>query len=244
VRPRNRVLLLTKPPVAGRVKTRLIGALTAEQAAELHAAFLGDLAERLAESAFDLVPVWALADGEPLPPAPQGGRRQAEGDLGARLRHSFAGCFSATPQADPAHFVVAIGSDLPQLAPQRLEEAFQSLAEGAEVVLGPAVDGGYYLIGLRAEALAAPLFEGIAWSTGEVLAQTLARCRAAGLAVALLCAEEDIDTAEALGRFALRLAAGELPACPRTAALLAAWARPGSALAGRERAEAEAACAS
>lgn len=221
---RNTVLLFTKLPVAGRVKTRLIGALTPEQAAELHAAFLADLIDRLSGRDFDLVPVWALRTGEPIPREPQSGKRQVEGNLGTRMRHSFTELLFASGSDEGAAFAVAIGGDLPQLEPGRIEQAFTVLAQGADVVLGPAVDGGYYLIGLGAGALSAPLFEEIAWSTDAVLTQTLDRCRAAGLAVALLAEEEDIDTAEALERLAGRLAAGELPACPRTAMLLAAWA--------------------
>ncbi|MDQ1347568.1 MAG: uncharacterized protein QG573_940 [Acidobacteriota bacterium] len=223
------VLLFTKPPVAGRVKTRLVGALTARQAADLHAAFLADLVARISGQNFALVPVWALQSGEAPPQEPHGGKRQVEGDLGERLRHSFAELFLAAAGEEDAGLAVAIGSDLPQLEPQRLEEAFHALASGADVVLGPARDGGYYLIGLRAEALRVPLFEEIAWSTAAVLAQTLARCRAAGLTAALLPEEEDIDTADALDRFAKRLAAGELAACPRTSALLAFWGRLGGA---------------
>ncbi len=225
------VLLFTKLPAAGCVKTRLIGTLTAVQAAELHSAFLGDLVERLSGEAFALVPVWAVAVGEPIPERPPDGRRQVGDDLGARMRHSLTELLYASGQARDDRFAVAIGSDLPQLEPQRLEEAFQALASGADVVLGPAVDGGYYLIGLRADALRVPLFEEMAWSTDAVLAQTLARCRAAGLAVVLLPEEEDIDTADALDRFARRLAARELAACPRTSALLALWGR----LSGAER---------
>ena len=67
------VLLFSKPPVAGRVKTRLIDPLTAVQAAELHAAFLADLVERLSAQRFALVPVWAVEEGEAIPPPP--GRR-------------------------------------------------------------------------------------------------------------------------------------------------------------------------
>jgi rSAM/selenodomain-associated transferase 1 len=230
---RRPVLLFTKPPVAGRVKTRLIGPLTARQAAELHGAFLGDLVDRLSAERLDLILVWALEAGEALPLAPPGGRRQIEGDLGARMRQAFTELLPASGRTGLDRFAVAIGGDLPQLAATRIEEAFAALEEGAGIVLGPAVDGGYYLIGLGAAALAAPIFEKIAWSTDAVLAQTLERCRAAGLEVALLAEEEDIDTADGLERFAVRLAAGELPACPRTAALLGAWSDPMVADGGR-----------
>ena len=217
------VLLFAKLPVPGRVKTRLIGALTATEAARLHAAFLADVIERLQGQPFALVPVWALERDELIPSEPAGGLRQVEGDLGARMRHTFAEILSFEPQGRECPFAVAIGSDLPQIEPERIEQAFDKLAEGADVVLGPARDGGYYLIGLGAAALDAPIFEGIAWSTESVLEATLECCREAGLTVELLPEEEDIDTAESLARFAGRLAMGGVAACPRTAAQLAVW---------------------
>jgi len=220
---RRSVLLFSKPPVAGRVKTRLIGPLTAAQAAELHAAFLADLGARLEDRRFALVPVWAAGEGEALPAQPPGGCRQAEGDLGARMRYALSEILLGGKSSPGGGFAVAIGSDLPQLTPERIEQAFGALAAGVDVVLGPALDGGYYLIGLGGGALRAALFEEIAWSTPAVLEQTLERCRAAGLAVELLPEEEDIDTAEALARFLDRLAEGKLADCPRTAALVAGW---------------------
>lgn len=217
------VLLFSKAPVAGRVKTRLIDPLTAVQAADLHAAFLADLVERLSAQRFALVPVWAVEEGEAVPPQPPGGRRQAGGNLGERMRHTFAEILLGDEAIPGIDLAIAIGSDLPQLGPERIEEAFGALVAGADVVLGPATDGGYYLIGLGAGALRAALFEGVAWSTAAVLNETLERCRSSGLAVALLPEEEDIDTPEALARFLARLAAGELAPCPRTAALVAGW---------------------
>ena len=102
-----------------------------------------------------------------------------------------------------------------------VHRAFERVESGADVVLGPAEDGGYYLIALRAGAVAPRLFEGIAWSTGQVLAATLDRCRELGLAVELLPQASDVDTPEDLHRLAARMAAGGDLGCPRTHALLA-----------------------
>jgi glycosyltransferase A (GT-A) superfamily protein (DUF2064 family) len=87
------------------------------------------------------------------------------------------------------------------------------------VVLGPAEDGGYYLIALRAGAVAPRLFAEIAWSTDQVLPATLDRCRELGLAVELLPMAADVDTPEDLRRLAVRMAGDDL-GCPRTQALL------------------------
>jgi rSAM/selenodomain-associated transferase 1 len=211
------LLLFTKPAVAGRVKTRLVGAITAQQAADLHAAFLDDLLVRLGTPApWELRLAWALDAGEPVPEGPPPGVRQVGADLGERL---FQGLADAS--GDFA-LVVAIGSDHPDLPRARVEEAFAALAAGAEVVFGPATDGGYYLVGVRREALAPALFTDIPWSGPEVLARSLQRCGELGLTATLLPEASDVDTPADLARLAasLRRAADD---CPRTAALLSAW---------------------
>ncbi len=219
------LLLFTKPARPGRVKTRLIGELSAEQAAELHAAFLGDLSERLAAGSFQLRVAWALEAGEPFPSDWVAGdaehTRQADGDLGARLA---AGLSAA---ASDFETVAAVGSDHPELGLAAVEQAFGDLEAGADAVFGPAEDGGYYLIGLRPAVVRRPsvrrrLFEGIPWSTGEVLAVSLERCRRLGLEVTLLPPGRDVDVAADLRGLAARLAAG-LSGCPRTRRLLAQW---------------------
>jgi len=222
------LLVFTKPASPGRVKTRLIGALTAAEAAELHAAFLADLVARLRGGDFTLRLAWDLVPGEPPPAAPVDGpiacERQVGIDLGERLFHALAGA------ARDHRFVAAVGSDHPDLQRSTVDSAFAALGDRAEsdgaadVVLGPAADGGYYLIALRAAAVDERLFQGVPWSTANVLAATLDRCRAVGLRVALLPEGSDVDTPEDLRRLAERLAGDDLD-CPRTRALLAAWDR-------------------
>ncbi len=214
----RRLLLFTKPARAGRVKTRLIGDLSAGEAAELHAAFLGDLVERLGQGAFSLHLAWALEPGEEIPPGPVPGVRQSGADLGDRLYRALAEAAQAAP------FVAALGSDHPTLPLDLAHRAFAALEAGTDVVLGPAEDGGYYLIALRAAAVRRRLFADVPWSTPGVLAATLERCRELGLAVELLPEAADVDTPEDLRRLAARLAAGEAD-CPRTKDLLATWNR-------------------
>lgn len=217
---RRALLLYTKPARPGRVKTRLIGALNAEQAAAIHAAFLGDLSERLRGGDFLLRVAWALAEGESFPvdlvAAEVENLRQADGDLGTRL---YRGLLSA---AEDSPVVAAIGSDHPELLPETAEEAFRRLEAGADVVFGPVPDGGYYLIGLRRQSVQRQLFDGIPWSTGAVLAESLARCHRLGLDADLLPGGHDIDVAEDLRLLAVRLMAGGT-ACPRTRVLLQRW---------------------
>jgi len=215
--PRNALLVFTKPARPGRVKTRLVGELTAAEAAALHAAFRDDLCERLATGDYHLEIAWALDEGEAVPAGPPPGRRQVGDDLGARLFHALAGA------ARRFEAVAAVGSDHPELAAATVDGAFRRLAAGADVVLGPVPDGGYFLIGLGRGAVRRELFAGIAWSTATVLADTLARADALGLATELLPPGHDVDRPADLAALARRLATSS--ACPRTRALLESWGR-------------------
>jgi rSAM/selenodomain-associated transferase 1 len=94
--------------------------------------------------------------------------------------------------------VVLIGTDCPTLQSHHLHEAFEALTH-SDLVLGPATDGGYYLIGMKRKA--DYLFEGISWSTSEVLSQTLAMATAHGLHFTLLDELSDIDTREDWERY-------------------------------------------
>jgi rSAM/selenodomain-associated transferase 1 len=213
------VLLFTKPSEPGRVKTRLIGELTAEQAAQLHAAFVADLLERLRGGTFDLRVAWALEPGET---PPQDGEEsgvdavvQQGTDLGERLYRALSGA------AAEAVAVAAVGSDHPQLRRSDLDVAFDVLqSDRADVVIGPALDGGYYL-------LATP------WSTPRVLKATLDRCDALGLRAHELPPAADVDTPADLAWLESELAAGRVSS-PLTAGLLRSWGRlPGGAPEGR-----------
>ena len=157
------------------MKTRLIGDLTAAQAAALHAAFLEDLLDRLRAGDFELRIAWALEPEEAIPAGPWPGLRQEGSDLGERLYRALHDA------AQEAGAVAALGSDHPTLPLEMVHRAFETVESGADVVLGPAEDGGYYLIALRAGAVAPRLFAEIAWSTDQVLAATLDRCRELGL---------------------------------------------------------------
>ena len=135
--------------------------------------------------------------------APAGMRCVAQrgGDLGARMANLVADLLVAGYPA-----AVIVGSDLPTVPVAHLAEAARCLAEGAaDLVLGPAEDGGYYLIGLRRPAPA--LFSDVAWGTAAVFEVTLARARALGLRVHLLPPWHDVDTAEDLARLRRDLAA-------------------------------------
>jgi len=205
---------MAKHPVPGRVKTRLAAVLGADAACALYVAFVLDLAERL--GALPYAVTWAYTPADApfaalLPGArcrPQRGR-----DLGERLAAAIADELAAGPGP-----VLAIGADAPHVPEAALAEAASALGRGADVVLGPAADGGYYLIGLRAPAPG--LFAGIDWSTGEVLEATLARAQAAALAVHFLPPSFDVDRPADLVLLRTLVERGEVH-LPRTSDLLA-----------------------
>jgi rSAM/selenodomain-associated transferase 1 len=207
--PPRRLLLFTKPARAGRVKTRLIGDLTPADAARLHAAFRDDVLARLKEGDFELRIAWALDPGEEVPAGPVPGVRQQGSDLGERLYRALS------EAAFGAGAVAAVGSDHPTIPLELVHRAFAAVEAGTDVVLGPAEDGGYYLIALRSGAISPRLFADIAWSTEQVLPATLERCRELGLTVELLPEASDLDTPDDLRRLAVRMAGSDL-GCPRT----------------------------
>ena len=220
----RRLLLFAKAPIPGQVKTRLVtpGGLTASDAATLHRALVADLGNRLSAGPWELVLMWAGPRGG-RPPAelePADGRwRSQEGrDLGERLYNGLQWA------ADAAELVAAVGSDHPDLDSAWVEEAFAALHAGRDAALGPAADGGYYLIALRREALHPRLFEGIAWSSPSVFAATLSRLGDLGLDTAVLPEARDLDTVADLASFRERLERRpELRSlCPRTAEVLLA----------------------
>jgi len=218
----RRLLLFARAPIPGRVKTRLVapGGLTPAGAASLQRALVADLGHRLSAGPWELVLMWASTpDAEPpsdLAPAAVPWRLQEGRDLGERLYRGLRWA------ADGADRVAAVGSDHPDLDSARVEEAFEALDAGREAVLGPAADGGYYLIALRREALHRRLFEGIAWSSPSVFGATLTRLGELGLDTALLPEAHDLDTVADLARFRQRLErrAEFRSLCPRTADVL------------------------
>ncbi len=196
---KQRLIVYAKRPFPGYAKTRLGADIGVEQAAGVYArllyAYLLDLLRAaVPDTRVELslaspadVPFFAAAFPELVVCA------QVEGGLGQRMAASFAQAFAAGAES-----VVLTGSDVPGLNAQIARAAFRAL-ESAPVVIGPASDGGYYLIGMRAPG--ARLFEGIEWSSARVLAQTEALAEAQELEIAYLLERFDVDTAEEFGRW-------------------------------------------
>jgi len=211
----NHLAVLARWPEPGKVKTRLSPALSPAAACDLHRAMLADALAVAAAAPADQRTLW-WADAPPdrsafAPPAGFEVRDQGAGDLGERLGRVFDALLAA-----PGDHAVVIGTDCPDLGARHITAAFEALTHN-DLVMGPASDGGYYLIGL---SRAAPkLFRGLAWGTGRVLDQTL--MRSSGLSVARLERLEDLDTVEDLKRWSARSGRDDREA-PATAAALAA----------------------
>jgi rSAM/selenodomain-associated transferase 1 len=200
------LLLIAKAPVPGRVKTRLCPPCTPAQAAAIAAASLADTVDVL-----DTGPACRrviVLDGRYPTPAGWSAVPQRGDGLGERLANAYA---DTTLPGTPS---VLVGMDTPQLTRAHLTAAAGTLT-GANAVLGPASDGGWWLLGLNDPAHAAVLAD-VPMSTPDTGARTLAALRRLGLSVALLDTLRDVDTAAdaravaALrphGRFAVAVAA-------------------------------------
>jgi uncharacterized protein len=189
--------VFVKDPRPGAVKTRLASAIGGERAAALYRALAeaeiaatsprADEYERLfffaPTGAAEALRAW-LGPSTLIP--------QAEGDLGTRMTTAFAEAFGRG-----ARRVALIGTDVPWLTRGTVVEALRQL-DAHDVVLGPAEDGGYYMIALDRPRPA--LFEQVAWSTPTVLADTLARAATLGLRVRRLASMPDVDTLDDVRR--------------------------------------------
>jgi uncharacterized protein len=211
----RRVVVFARAPEAGRTKTRLSPALPPVLAVTLAIAMLEDTCRAVrASGAEERIVLWDGPQGAAVPPAPPvfvSGPQQGK-DLGARLWQALS--------EDRHAPTVVVGSDCPELTAADLDAAFGAL-DAVDLVLGPARDGGYYLVGLAAGRRAAALFEGIPWSSGTVLTDTLARAGALGLAHRLLEPHDDIDRPMDLVQLIARLAL-EPGRAPHTARALRA----------------------
>lgn len=203
--PTLTLAVFAKSPVPGRVKTRLCPPLEPITAARLYAACVRDTIGKAVQIISRPTLYYADGDAELRELLTDNASQlswtpQSDGDLGARMARVPAPC-------------LILGTDSPHLPVAVLHQALNAL-NAYDVVLGPAEDGGYYLIGLTKPCPA--LFEGIAWSTGQVFVQTQTRARTLGLTTYLLPPWYDIDTAHDLRRLTADMTAD----CPATRAVL------------------------
>jgi rSAM/selenodomain-associated transferase 1 len=188
------VIFFAKAPIPGEVKTRLCPPLTPDEAASLHGSFVLDALEGsralsrvdryvACSPSSDHVFFKILEDRYQV-----GLMDQIGADLGARMHHACAAAFERGYRK-----VLLVGTDLPTLDPALYRQGLQLLATH-EVVFGPSLDGGYYLIGLT--KLIPDLFVGIPWSTDQVLAVSRGKADSLGLRTEALPSCRDVDTIE------------------------------------------------
>lgn len=195
---RKRVIVMLKYPRPGAVKTRLIPAVGKQRASEIYRSLVRHTLHELDEFArIGEVSVELRVADAPDETAARNWlgktrliRAQGEGDLGQRMERAVCSAFDEKAEA-----VVVIGTDCPGLRAGHLAWAFAVL-ERTHLVLGPAVDGGYYLIGVRRHYV--DLFREMEWSTSAVLDQTIAKAAALGIGYEKLDPLRDVDLAEDL----------------------------------------------
>lgn len=215
------LVIFARSPVPGAVKTRLHPRYTPAQAAAIYRAFILDTVNSARNATVDRRFVACDPPGSEAELSDLAGPGwdlfpQVSADLGERMYRAARHCFDLG-----AGRVVIVGTDVPSLPPRRIDRAFDLLAEN-EIVLGPSVDGGYYLVGLSTPIR--EIFRDIAWSTEHVFDQTLERARALRLTAGVLPSWYDVDTPEQLDRLVddarARLRSGHADPIPHTRACL------------------------
>lgn len=184
--------VFVRHPLPGQVKSRLAAAIGPELAARLYHAFVADALDALRDVAARRYVCLTPADpqarhwcGE-LAKEDYAIWHQPVGHLGDRMQAFFAEML-----AGPDECAIIVGSDSPTLPRQHVQQALE-LLEVSDAVLGPALDGGYYLLGLRGRVW--PIFQGVAWGESSVLGQTIERLRHCGARCAILPVWYDVDT--------------------------------------------------
>jgi uncharacterized protein len=213
------IIVMAKQPQVGKTKTRLLPALSLGEAADLYQALLLDTLSLLAdqpwaELAVAITPPGSRPYFESITPPGTLLLPVDGGDIGECLAQALEVALGMGYRK-----ALALNSDGPSLPAQYLERAALYLEE-AELVLGPAEDGGYYLVGMS--RLHAAIFKGIDWSTAQVFSQTLDRAAGLGLRVALTPAWYDVDTPADLYRLQKELESLPADRMPHSRRLLAA----------------------
>lgn len=201
------VIVFQKTPELGKVKTRLASSIGDEEAMRVYVFLVEYTHQLLKEVKAD---IHVFIDGKISPdsaaPAHYFFHAQQGSDLGARMRAAFNHVFSLGYQQ-----VVIIGTDCYEISAKLITHSFILLAE-TDLVVGPAKDGGYYLLGMSKPT--PELFAAIPWSTSSVCQDTLSRAEGLGLTASLLPVLRDIDTADDLGELAERLNIRNKPISP------------------------------
>lgn len=195
----KRVLLFIRAPELGRVKTRLGKKMDNPTVLSLYQCFVEDIVHTLTTGGYDITvyfyPLYKKSTVQEWMGHKTHIQAQTGRGLGAKMRNAFSNVFGSNVEQ-----AVLIGSDFPDLNIHVIHEAFFCLQK-RDVVIGPARDGGYYLIGFRKETFDGDVFSRVDWGTKRVYQQTLQRIHDAGLNSHTLPVWQDIDTYEDLIAF-------------------------------------------
>lgn len=196
------LVIFGKEPKDGRVKTRLARDLPVSFVTKLYKAFLKDIFNLARNVKCQERFLFYAGSSAHIPFLKRYSRgfqlkRQVGPNLGKRMYQAFVHCDKKKYDQ-----TIIIGSDCLDIAPKDIEKAFKQLLKH-DCVIGPSKDGGYYLIGLKRPTK--KIFEGIPWSTENVLASTLRKAHQNRLSVYLLPPKEDIDTMKSLKKFAKKI---------------------------------------
>jgi hypothetical protein len=196
------LILFIRFPERGKVKSRLAAALGEAQTLDIYRAFVHDTITTLKQGTHSLTIAFYPGDsgeamidwlGKGFEYIPQRGA-----DLGERMESAFLNAFSGGFGR-----VLLVGGDIPDLSAAVIEEAWAALAKN-DAVIGPASDGGYYLIGFRKETFTRDIFHDIRWSTDSVFTETMTMLAKSGRRVHILPGWMDVDTVEDLRSLFLR----------------------------------------
>jgi uncharacterized protein len=193
------LIIFIRAPEKGKVKTRLARSLDEESVLDFYRGVVEKILDTTCVSGIIPVICFCPEDKETLVKdwlgstydyVPQKGE-----DLGERMSHALACAFE-----NGAEKAVLIGSDFPDILPGHLKSAFLNLGEN-DAVIGPSLDGGYWLIGFTQKGFRRSVFEDIQWSTKTVFQDTVLKCESSGLLVKILTVLRDIDTIEDLAQY-------------------------------------------
>ena len=214
---RDCLILFVKKPVAGKVKTRLAEKIGPDRARAIYVSFVEDILHMLIKLDINVVIYYSEYETQEAMSAwPIDSflcRKQTGKDLGERMKNAFEEIFK-----EGFNRAILIGSDIPDLPAEHISQGFEFLGNH-DVVIGPAVDGGYYLIGFKREGFVHDVFNNIAWSTDRVLSETLQVLKSNCITPHFLNMWSDVDTEDDLIKLRQRSAGAEFESS-RTISLL------------------------
>ena len=193
--PESKILVFCKAPIEGSVKTRLLSVLSEKQAVELHVELATETINQAIKSQLCPVEIWGSPDiDHPFFQSFKVDLKQQQGkDLGERMQHALQATLDQNSSA------ILIGTDCPSMTVNDLEQGLTKLEEGSDVVIAPAEDGGYTLIGMKEKCRL--IFDIIDWGTSKVFDQTILKINKLDLSLYRLPMQWDVDRPEDLLRY-------------------------------------------